>query len=158
MQECTVHNHLLKLNGSGPRKVFMVEVYKAYLFSKQCVRRRDQIVQEEFPYRISIQFSYGPISVERMRQAWKEVMLKNVTEDQFKSEEQSFQRFFDSIKEYQKADLVHYDLYRNEVAVHTNGELLCTIASRLLAETVVDVLVGERAIDETLKKNLLAAA
>ena len=158
MNECTVQNRTLMLNGTGVRKVFMVEVYKAYLFSEQAVRRRDQVVQEEAAYRLSIHFSYGPISVERMRKAWRDAIENDVSGDELELEKEGFKQFFDSIKEYKKGDVVNYDMYRNQLAVYTNEELLCTISSKLVTEAVMDVLIGDHPIDENLKKGLLAMA
>jgi len=158
MNECTVLNRTLTLNGTGVRKVFMVEVYKAYLFSEQAVRRRDQVVQARAPYRLAIHFSYGPISAERMQKAWRDAILNSLDEAALEREKVAFQQFFDSIKEYRKGDVVDYDLYRDELSIYTNRELLCKIASRTVAEAVIDVLIGDRPIDENLKKGLLAAA
>src|SRR3569832_2869892 len=130
MNACNVLNRTLTLNGTGVRKVFTIEVYKAYLYSEQAVRRREEIAQEQSPYRLAIHFSYGPISAARMRKARRAANLTNLDEAALERESAAFSRFFDTIKEYRKGDVVHYDMYQNELSIRANEVLPCRIASR----------------------------
>jgi hypothetical protein len=154
---CTVANQTLHLNGTGVRKVFMVEVYKASLYAAAAVRRRADIRQAHSPYRLTIEFSYGPISVERMRKAWTDAFLNCVSDAQLEQEKDAFNRFYESILEYRKGDVVTYDMHQDQLSVFTNDVLLCTIPSGLIADAVIDVVVGDRPIDERMKQGLLNA-
>src|SRR3569832_2360592 len=117
MNACNVLNRTLTLNGTGVRKVFTIEVYKAYLFSEQAVRRREEIDQEQSPYRLAIHFSYGPISAKRKHKAWRDAILNNLDEAALERENADFSQNFDSIKEYRKGDVVHYDMYQGGLGV-----------------------------------------
>jgi len=157
LNECVVSGINLKLNGTGIRKIFMVEVYRAYLHYVEPVSKRNQIMQHESPLRLSFQFTYGPISSDRMKQAWKDAFLKNMTLDEFNNETEVFESFMGTITKYQEADVVYYDIYKDTVTVYMNEELLVIINSSYLSDAIIDVVVGDHPIDECVKNGLLAA-
>jgi hypothetical protein len=152
---CEVDGTPLVLNGIGIRRVFFVEVYRAFLYTVSPVRSRREIALDTSPCRLEFQFAYGPININTMRRAWRDAFTNSVGQDAMEAERPAFALFFDTVREYRKGDVVRYDIANGEVAVHTNGQFLGTLCSKALCEAVIDVVAGERPIDEDLKKGLL---
>src|SRR5690606_21335560 len=75
-EACSIDGQALRLNGFGIRKLFLVEVYRVHMFSVNSIETRDQLQPGE-PVRFAIRFSYGPISSDRMKQAWLDAFKKN---------------------------------------------------------------------------------
>jgi hypothetical protein len=152
---CEVGGKPLVLNGVGIRKVFLIEVYRAFLYTVSPVRSRREITLDTSPCRLEFQFSYGQININTMRKAWKDAFANSIGHDAMEAERSAFAQFLDTVSGYRKGDVVRYDIANGEVAVHANGQYLGTICSKVLCEAIIDVVAGEKPIDEYLKKGLL---
>src|SRR5690606_1325567 len=77
---CTVEGHLLASNGTGMRRLFLVNVYKAVLFSAEPVRQPSDLFEASKPLRIHFEYLYGPISRDRIAAAWEGALFKAIGE------------------------------------------------------------------------------
>lgn len=154
-KKCKVNDTILKLNGVGIRKVFMIEAYRSFLYCSECISSKEGLIELSNVIRFSISFTYGPISIDRMKQAWQDALLKNSSEYELEQENNIINIFMSTICEYQKKDVVVYDILGAEVSIFTNGVLDKIIHSDFLANAIIDIFVGVNPIDEKMRDGLL---
>jgi len=149
---CLVDGKTLRLNGVGYRKLFMVKVYKASLYTATRVTAARELYRFESPVRIHFEYVYGPIDRTRIANAWQEALSERM------APEIEREQFLATITEYQKGDTVHYDLLPNgELHTYKNERETGVFASRPLCVSVLDIIFGDKPIDARMKADLLAS-
>jgi len=153
--ECMVEGRKLALNGTGFRKLFMVNVYQAWLFTHARVTSEHDLYAFTDPIRIAFKYLYGPIHKGRIVDAWARAFEKNRVQNC----DAAIDAFLATMTDYQREDVVHYDLLPSaELRVYQNSKLNAAIPSRPLCEAILDVVFGPVPIDAKLKEGLLNRA
>lgn len=151
-EACIVDGKTLRLNGVGYRKLFMVNVYKAALYTVRGVQSESELYTFESPVRIRIEYLHGPIDRARIAGAWADALAKAAPSCPDRD------RFLETVTEYKKGDIVDYDLLTTGVLqTSTNGGQPVRIESRSLCVGVLDVIFGPDPIDRRMKAGLLTA-
>ena len=153
--QCIVDGRTLNLNGTGYRRLFMVNVYKACLYTETKISSERELYEFSAPVRLHFEYLYGPISRDRIAGAWEDA-LRRVAHGDISM---PLETFLLTITDYQKGDMVDYDILPNEeLRIRKNGKEAAVIRSRQFCCAVLDVVFGPEPIDKKLKDGLLSEA
>ncbi|HJV34984.1 chalcone isomerase family protein [Geomonas sp.] len=150
----TVDNHVLKLNGSGVRRKFMVKVYVGSLYATRPVRTPAEALSDKGDKLIRMNFLYSKVEREKIVEAFQEGFRNNSPQVADTPEARSFLALFTG--DFRRGDLVDLTLGGDgTVTVKHNGRLLGTVHSPRLAVAILAIYLGDKPADEGLKKGML---
>ncbi len=147
-------NRLLKLNGSGTRKVtiFGVKAYDIALYLEFQTQDTKLIIDKMKTKKVITIFRRD-VRREKILNAWEEGISANYKDlSKFKSQ---LDRFLEKIKDAKKADICEFDFEGSLLSVIYNGKKLDTFDSIEFQKAILSVWIGKKPASESLKQDLL---
>ncbi len=144
---------VLVLNGAGARRKFIfVKVYVGGLYLQKKTSNPADVLKQNIKV-IRMHFTYSHVSAEKIRNAFKDD-LKRVAPDVLKSSAgKEFLKIFTfNIKSGDNVDLV-FD--NDTLSVLYNLKKMGSVKSKKLVDAVVNIYIGDKPAQESLKKELL---
>jgi hypothetical protein len=149
-----VHGQTLHLNGAGIRKKFFVKVYVGSLYAGHRLRTAAEALRDPGDKLIRMNFLYGKVEAEKIREAFREGIAHNAPELLGTAELRQFLGLFRAdLKRGDQLDLLL--AADGTVGARLNGADLGSVASRRLAPGVLAIYLGDHPADQTLKEGLL---
>ncbi len=150
------HAEPLRLNGAGVRKKLFIKVYVGALYLPAVAQNRAD-AQKQGAKRIHLNV-LRDISADRVQGAWGDGFSANLPPDTMAVLEKPIARFNALFGDFKKGDVVTIDLLSTYVRVQQNNALLGTVEHEGLPGAVLDIWLGEKPADGSLKEAMLAGA
>lgn len=149
-----LNNVNLKLNGYGIRKKWFVKVYLSALYTTQRVNSFSQIMKDNTEKVIRLHFLHSKVEknkvIESIREAFERITPDLLVSDAGKS-------FFNQFNaDFYKGDVLELALLSDgSVITKHNNRVLGVIKSNRLAYGLLSIYVGDKPIDDDLKRGML---
>ena len=152
-------NTTLKLNGTGLREIFFVDVYAAGLYLPKTTSDAASVISMTGNKCVRLGL-LRDVDAADFVDALREGINDNTTPEERKSldtELQSLIAVMDLIGDVKKGDIVDFDFTKSRgTSVSVNGKLIGEkIGGEKLYEAVLKIWLGSKAIDDELKASLL---
>ena len=156
-EKVQVGGNALVLNGAGVRTKLMFKVYVAGLYLTQKQTDANAVISETGNKRVSMHF-LRDLSAEKLLHAIEEGFEANnnaaemtAIEPQFKA----FKQLMTSAKAVKEGDVIVLDYTSANTIVRLNGKALGTVEGAAFNQALLRVWLGEKPVDEALKKAML---
>lgn len=142
----------LVLNGSGIRKKMFFSIYECGLYLPQKTTNYEDVMKFEKKL-IKLSFIYKKLSPDKIKEAFKDGIEANYKNKIDNAVTDKFLSFFNfDIVSGDKIDL-YFD--KSLISVYHNEKHIGSLDNSLLAKALIDIYIGEKPIDESLKNKLL---
>lgn len=153
-ETATIGSQILKLNGCGIRKKFIINVYLGALYTPHQVASLEECRRTPGDKLIRMTFLYKKVEKEKIVEAFAEGFQKNSPELAGSSEVRKFLALFTA--DFLKGDIVDLELGGSgSVVARQNGRVLGTLNSQPLAQEILAIYLGEHPAADDLKSALL---
>ena len=150
----------LQLNGAGLRKKVFFKVYAAGLYVPVKADSAEAILTQTGAARVRLGLLRN-VSAKSFVSALEEGLKDNTdeaTRTAIAGEVQSLMDAMNKIGDVKEGDLVDFDFSGSTNSVWVNGKMIADhIGGRKLYNAVLSIWLGQKAIDDKLKKGLLGA-
>ncbi len=155
-EQVSVAGAPLKLNGAGVRSRFFFKVYVGALYLTRTSHRSSDIYPMDGPKRMQMHFLYSKIERQKLRDAWVEGFVRNLTSAQLSELKPRLDEFVALFPAVVEGDVLTIDYSpRYGVQVSHNDRLLGTVYGADLFTALLKVWLGEDPADASLKEGLL---
>jgi hypothetical protein len=149
-------NKTVQLNGVGYRKKFFVKVYIGALYTERLARSRDEVIGLNGPKRVWIHVVREEVSREKLVNAWNEGFEANLSEDHLDKLQPQINKFNAMFPAVKEGDVIYLDYIPGTgTRVTINDEQKGVIAGRDFNNAMLDIWLGEKPADSSLKKAML---
>lgn len=149
----SLNNVQLKLNGHGIRKKWFIKVYIGSLYTIKKVSSYEEVLKNDSDKLIRLDFLHK-IEKNKVIDSIKEA-FKNITPDILESE--AGKKFFSQFNlDFNAGDTLELGLLADgTVITKHNNKILGSIKSHRLAYGLLSIYIGNKPVDEELKKGML---
>lgn len=149
-----VQEKTLSLNGYGIRKKLFFKVYIGSLYTMRRVSSPAELLADPGDKLIRMNFLHSKVEKEKITGAFAEGFANNVPDFAGSADAKTFLSFFTS--DFVKGDAVDIVLAADgTVTARQNGRTLGALKSAKLANAILQIYVGPKPADESLKKGML---
>lgn len=158
LDQAQVGNVNLQLNGAGIRTRFFFKIYVGALYLPQKQTSGEAIIADQHEHRMALHILHG-LSSEKLFNAFNEAIEANhsaaelaVLDVQLKQ----MARIFDEVREVKPGDVITLDyLPASGTQISVNGLARGTIAGMAFNRALLKIWLGNKPVQEDLKKGLL---
>jgi len=149
----SINDNVLKLNGSGIRKKFLMKIYIGSLYASKRLNSAAEALRDNGDKLIRVNFLHD-VDKGKVTEGFRIGLTNNAPELADSAEAKKFLAFFSS--DFKRGDSVDLFLGGNgTVLVKHNGKVLGTLSSPRLALGILSIYLGDKPADEGLKKGML---
>ena len=149
-----VNGQNLKLNGIGLREKFWFDIYVAGLYLPTYTQNAQQVIYQDTPKKIALEFIYRNVPKEKM-QATLEENLKENPQIGPKARQQ-MRECYNWFQNFTTGDTFAFSYVPNEgTSLYINNKKKGTIPGKEFMEAVFTIYLGPKPADKVLKKALL---
>lgn len=153
-QAITIHGQLLKLNGYGIRKKFLVKAYIGSLYATGRLPNAAEALRDSGDKLVRMNFLHSKVEKEKIIEAFSEGLANNSPDLTGYPEVKKFLALFSA--DFNRGDVVDLLLGADgSVSASHNGRSLGSVPSARLARGVLAIYLGDKPADEALKKGML---
>jgi long-chain acyl-CoA synthetase len=149
------------LNGGGVRSRFVVKVYAAGLYTVQKSSNGQTIINAKTPRRIQLSM-LRDLSADQLADALKDGIDNNATQtelDSLKAEIESLLGVMRGMKEVKTGQAIALDFTADgKTTVSVNGAVRGSVGSEGLQKALLKIWLGDKPIQNDLKRGLLGAS
>lgn len=154
-----VNNTTLQLNGAGLRKKVFFKVYAAGLYVPDKAQTSQAVLDQTGPMRVRLGL-LRDVSAKSFVSALEDGLKDNseeATRQAIAPEIAKLIQAMEKIGDVKESDLVDFDYSGKTTSVSVNGKKIADdIGGKELFNAVLRIWIGEKAIDNKLKKSLLS--
>ena len=146
----------VQLNGVGYRKKFFIKVYIGALYTEKLARSREDVVAMNGPNRIVMHILHDEISSKKLVKAWNEGFEGNLAEEELQKLRTDIDKFNSMFPTVRAGDVITIDYIPGTgTRVSVNSDQKGVIAGRDFNRALLDIWLGEKPADKSLKKAML---
>jgi hypothetical protein len=155
-EQVEISGQELKLNGAGLRKKFFARIYVAGLYLPEQTADADEVIAMAGPKRITMQFLYDEVGVEKITRGWTDGFRNNTSPEQMKVLQTRLDHFNALFEDMKKDDRIVID-YVPELGtrVDIKGQARGIIPGEDFMRALLKVWLGQKPVDKGLKMGLL---
>ncbi len=151
----------LQLNGAGIRTKYMFKVYVAALYLGDRKKTAEDVLADDKPKRVTLHM-LRHVDAGEFMEAFRKAIMANLTRDEFNELALRFLAFakvFTDVGQVDKGDVITLD-YAPGVGtvVSVNGKERKRVEGADFFRGMLKIWLGEKPVDEGLKKKMLGAA
>ena len=155
-----VGNASLQLNGAGVRTKFFFKIYIGALYLPQKQTSAEAIVADEHERRVALHILHG-LTSEKLLHAFNEAIEANHTPAELAALDEQLKQMaqiFGAVKEVKPGDVITLDyLPASGTQIGVNGTVRGTIAGAAFNRALLKIWLGNKPVQDDLKKGLLGA-
>jgi long-chain acyl-CoA synthetase len=159
-EKVSVGGQELVLNGGGVRSRFVVKVYAAGLYTAQKSSNAQAIINAKTPRRIQLHM-LRDLSADQLADALKDGIDNNASQaelDSLKAEIESLLSVMRGLKEAKTGQAIALDFTADgKTTVSVNGTARGSVSSEGLQRALLKIWLGDKPIQNDLKRGLLGA-
>ncbi len=156
LKNVVLDGQTLRLNGSGFRSVFIMDIYQLSLYLPRLSRDVDSIIQYARPAQLRLVFLHGGVGHDMLARGWRKGFERNQTADMMIRLEERLKQFSDLFGAIHKGDEFVVDfLSNNDTRIGCNGQVQSIIHGSDFQHALLAVWLGTHPVQNSLKKALL---
>ncbi len=153
-----VGNVNLKLNGAGIRTKYFFKIYVGALYLPQKQTSGEAIIADEHEHRMALHILHE-LSSKKLFNAFSEAIEANHTPSELGALDvqiKQLAQIFDAVKEVKPGDVITLDyLPAGGTQISVNNTARGTIAGAAFNRALLEIWLGDKPVQEDLKKGLL---
>lgn len=151
-----VDGKTVQLNGAGIRTKFFFDIYIGALYLETHTTSAKAVLIDPGAKRISMDFLYGEVEKEKLRDGWKEGFRKNQLPERMAVLQPRLERFNALFSDAHRGDKVTFDLFTDGTThIQINGKESGVIEGADFQQALLAVWLGKKPADGDLKMAML---
>lgn len=147
---------VLKLQGTGIRRKFVIKVYLGQLYLENPSARVEEVIADSGAKRISMYILYKKIGREKLVEAWNEGFTNNSTLEQYAAVQSRIETFNSLFIDVAGGDEIILDyLPGRGTRVSIGGRDMGLVPGKDFNDALLRIWLGPKPVTEGLKKQLL---
>ncbi len=156
LESVELDGQTLRLNGTGFRSIFMMDIYQLSLYLPRLSRDVDSIIQHARPAQLRVVFLHGGVGHDMLARGWRKGFERNQTADMMIRLEERLKQFSDLFGDIHKGDAFVFDFLSNsDTRIRCNGQVQSIIHGSDFQHALLAIWLGTHPVQNSLKKALL---
>jgi len=146
----------LRLNGTGVRSVFILDVYLISLYLNSPSNDAVSIVQVDRPAQLRIEFLHGGAGHDMLAKGWRRGFERNQSAAMMIRLNGRLKQFSDLFGDVKKGDVILFDfLSDGDTRISFGGHVQGVIHGLEFQQALLAIWLGRNPVEDDLKKELL---